>query len=109
MTTDSNTSRRGADMNRRIRRALAAVILLMGLGLGACTDTIQEPTSTVTETNAFNDPRAYIGFLAKIYAGLAVSGQQGAAGQPDISGIDEGFSQYLASTGRRRSCRPTRQ
>ncbi len=82
-------------MNRRIRRALAAVILLMGLGLGACTDTIQEPTSTVTETNAFNDPRAYIGFLAKIYAGLAVSGQQGAAGQPDISGIDEGFSQYL--------------
>src|SRR5207248_5354750 len=27
--------------------------------------------------------------------GLAVSGQRGPAGLPDISGIDEGFSQYL--------------
>ena len=30
-----------------------------------------------------------------MYAGLAVSGQQGPAGQPDISGIDEGFGQYI--------------
>ena len=33
--------------------------------------------------------------LAKLYAGLAVSGQEGPAGQPDISGIDEGFSTYI--------------
>ncbi len=33
--------------------------------------------------------------LAKIYAGLAVSGQRGPAGNGDIQGIDEGFSQYL--------------
>jgi hypothetical protein len=33
--------------------------------------------------------------LAKVYATLAVSGQQGPAGQSDISGIDEGFGQYL--------------
>jgi len=33
--------------------------------------------------------------LAKVYAGLAVSGQQGPAGAADISGIDEGFGQYL--------------
>ena len=82
-------------MTRSIRTALAGATLVVGLSVAACTDTTQEPTSTVTETNAFDDPRSYIGFLAKIYAGLAVSGQQGAAGQPDISGIDEGFSQYL--------------
>ena len=33
--------------------------------------------------------------LAKVYASLAVSGQQGPAGQGDIGGIDEGFGQYL--------------
>ena len=82
-------------MSRRIRRALVVPALFLAVAVPGCTDTTQEPTSTVTETNAFNDPRAYISFLAKIYAGLAVSGQQGAAGQPDISGIDEGFSQYL--------------
>ena len=72
--------------------ALSAAMLLAA---GACTDTTVEPKSTVTEVNVFNDPNSYISFIAKVYAGLAVSGQQGAAGQPDISGIDEGFSQYL--------------
>jgi hypothetical protein len=49
----------------------------------------------VTADVAFEDPEAYTQFLAKCYAGLAVSGQQGPAGQGDISGIDEGFGQYL--------------
>jgi hypothetical protein len=56
---------------------------------------VVEPQSTITDVNAFNDVNSYRAFLAKVYAGLAVSGQQGAAGQPDIQGIDEGFSQYL--------------
>src|SRR5690606_31710358 len=43
----------------------------------------------------FNDESSYIQFLAKLYAGLAVSGQQGPAGLPDITGIDEGESQYI--------------
>src|SRR5207253_5381427 len=34
-------------------------------------------------------------FLAKIYAGLAVGGQNGGDGSTDITGIDGGFSQYL--------------
>ena len=72
--------------------ALPAALLV---ATGACTDTTVEPKSTVTEVNVFNDPNSYISFIAKVYGGLAVSGQQGAAGQPDISGIDEGFSQYL--------------
>jgi len=32
--------------------------------------------------------------LAKLYSSLALTGQQGPAGQPDIAGIDEGFSQF---------------
>ncbi len=80
-------------MNRNPRRALALAALLT-LG-AACTDTTELPTSTITDTNYFDDPSSYRAFLAKIYAGLAVSGQRGPAGNGDIQGIDEGFSQYL--------------
>lgn len=43
----------------------------------------------------FSTPDSYKQFLAKIYAGLAVTGQNGPDGSPDIQGIDEGFGQYL--------------
>ena len=39
----------------------------------------------------------YTQFLAKVYAGLAVSGQEGPAGKPDIEGFDEGMAQYIRS------------
>jgi hypothetical protein len=77
---------------KRIAFAAATALLVTGAG---CTDTTVEPTSTITETSVFNDPATYKGFIARVYAGLAVSGQQGPAGRPDIQGIDEGFSQYL--------------
>ncbi len=58
-------------------------------------DTIPLDRDQVTAATVFDDPASYKQVLAKLYAGLAVSGQQGPAGQPDISGIDEGFGQYL--------------
>jgi len=44
---------------------------------------------------AFEDPASYQAFLAKIYAGISLSGQNGPAGDPDLAGLDEGFSNYL--------------
>jgi len=82
-------------MHTRTLKALAVAAGVLTLSVTACTDTTVEPTSTVTDANIFNDPASYQAFLARIYAGLAVSGQQGPAGNADISGIDEGFSQYL--------------
>lgn len=81
-------------MNSKSCKALAIGAALM-LGAAGCTDLTVEPKSTVTEANVFNDPGSYKAFIARVYAGLAVSGQQGAAGRPDIAGIDEGFSQYV--------------
>ena len=49
----------------------------------------------VTSLTVYSTPGAYKGGLAKLYATFAVSGQQGPAGQADIAGIDEGFSNYL--------------
>jgi hypothetical protein len=82
-------------MYRTLRNALTVAAALQLVVVTACTDTTELPTSTITDTNYFDDPGAYRAFLAKIYAGLAVSGQQGPAGNPDIQGIDEGFGQYL--------------
>ena len=81
-------------MNRFPRRALLVATLLAAGAVG-CTDTTELPTSTITDVTYFDDPSSYRALLAKIYAGLAVSGQRGPAGNGDIQGIDEGFSQYL--------------
>jgi hypothetical protein len=51
----------------------------------------------VTSATVFNSPAAYKQALAKVYAGFAVSGQQGPSGRPDIAGVDEGFSCYSRS------------
>lgn len=53
------------------------------------------PTYDVTSASVYTDPVNYKQVLAKLYAVMAVSGQQGPSGKPDISGIDEGFSNYL--------------
>src|SRR5688500_17924165 len=94
MTTDETHPRRDRAMNRKPRRALIVTTPLT-LGAGACTDTTELPITTITDTNYFDDPSSYRALLAKVYSGLAVSGQRGPAGDPDIEGIDEGFSQYL--------------
>ncbi len=83
-------------MTRRFRSLLLGAAAALSLGLGACTDPTTSPLSTIGEGVTFNDPSSYLAFLAKIYAGLSTSGQQGPAGDGDISTInDEGFSQYM--------------
>lgn len=82
-------------MNRIIKRTLTVTAAAAFAVVAGCTDLTVEPKSQVTEANVFRDPSSYRAFLARVYAGLAVTGQQGPAGQADIRGIDEGFSQYL--------------
>lgn len=47
-----------------------------------------------TEENVFINAEEAKGALAKLYSSLALTGQNGPAGQPDIADIDEGFSQF---------------
>mgnify|MGYP001619188694 CR=1 FL=1 len=82
-------------MNLRTCKAPAVAAALLFLAAAGCTDTTVEPKSTVTEANIFTDVNSYRAFIARVYAGLAVTGQQGPHGRADISGIDEGFSQYV--------------
>lgn len=75
--------------------SLVVAALAIGLGIYACTDVVVEPKSSVSSGTVFTDASAYRAFLAKLYAGLAVSGQEGPHDNPDIEGIDAGFGQYL--------------
>ncbi len=89
--------------NFRLNAGLVIAALVIGLGITSCTDLTVEPKSTVIEGEAFTDPSVYRSFLAKLYAGLAVTGQRGPdyGGDErdlylrDIEGIDEGFGQYI--------------
>lgn len=73
-----------------------AMVAVMAVSAVACTkDLDRQPFYDVTSASVYNDFANYKQILAKVYAGLAVSGQQGPSGRPDISGIDEGFSTYL--------------
>ena len=72
--------------------------MALTIGLASCVkdlNTVPLDQDEITSASVYLDAGNYYLVLAKLYAGLAVSGQQGPAGMPDISGIDEGFSTYL--------------
>lgn len=74
------------------------LVVSLVFGFASCIkdlDTVPLDPNEITSATVYNTPANYYNVLAKVYAGLAISGQQGPAGQPDISGIDEGFSTYL--------------
>jgi hypothetical protein len=75
--------------------ALLAGIMFISVSCFKDLDTVPLDEDVITSAAVYNDPKAYKQVLAKLYAGLALSGQEGPAGQPDIAGIDEGFSTYL--------------
>lgn len=61
-----------------------------------CTDLDLTPKNGDVESVTFEDFDGYQSYIAKIYASLTLTGQAGAAGQPDLTIInDEGFSSYL--------------
>lgn len=80
---------------KNIKLWCVLVALVATTGCFKDLDTVPLDPDVVTAAAVYKDPTAYKQVLAKLYAGLAVSGQQGPAGQADISGIDEGFGQYL--------------
>jgi len=81
---------------KNIIKKLIFVIAVTAL-VSACTkDLNQAPIDpdSFTQQDVFANVTEAKGALAKLYASLALTGQQGPAGQPDIAGIDEGFSQF---------------
>jgi hypothetical protein len=83
-------------MKRLFNITIAFVVLM--LTTNSCMkdlDTVPIDPDQVTSVELFENPESYKHVLAKLYAGLAVSGQTGPHGNSDISGLDEGYGQYL--------------
>jgi hypothetical protein len=71
---------------------LAAVMLLQV----SCTKKLDRfPPYDQTSAQVYRDLAGYKQVLAKLYAGLSLTGNRGPDGDGDIRGIDEGFSSYL--------------
>lgn len=83
-------------MKMNLSKYISSLLLVGIFVFGGCVkDLDREPFYDITSANVYKDFNNYKLILAKLYAGIAVSGQQGPAGKPDLSGIDEGFSNYL--------------
>lgn len=85
-------------MNTRIFKKFSVFAVAAVIGFTSCVndlDTLPLDKDVVTSEDVYSKPENYKGVLAKLYAGLAVSGQQGPSGMNDLSGLDEGFGQYL--------------
>lgn len=85
---------------KKISKALAVLgLFILTLSFVSCIDELDqlapEDGNQITGEEFFRDPNSYVSFLAKLYGGLALTGQNGPAGSADISGIDEGESQYI--------------
>jgi hypothetical protein len=67
-------------------------------GITSCSKLLDlTPTNGITADVAYSTPLGYKEGLAKVYGAFALTGNQGGAGQPDISTttIDEGNSDFL--------------
>jgi hypothetical protein len=73
-------------------------ILLFTIGTFSCTDLNLSPTDAFVDAVVFDDPEAYRSYLAKVYGAFSLTGQEGPAGDGDISIVnDEGFTSYIRS------------
>lgn len=79
-------------------KLISLIAIVFAITFGSCTkdlNTIPIDKDVATSESVYENPANYINVLAKLYAGLAVSGQEGPSGNNDLSGLDEGFGQYL--------------
>jgi len=84
-------------MKIRFYKTICAAVILFSMFITGCIkdlDTIPLDEDILTTEKIYSDFNNYEKVLAKVYAGLAVSGQMGPHGNNDLSGLDEGFGQY---------------
>ena len=61
------------------------------------------PTNDVTSETVYANLAGYKSVLGKVYGAFALTGNQGPAGNGDVQGIDEGFSDFFACFGKLRN------
>ncbi len=77
------------------RKFVIAVMLASSLVVSCTKDLNRSPEAALTSETLYTSEAGYRSSLAKVYAGLALTGNSGPAGSGDLGGIDEGFSSYI--------------
>lgn len=81
-------------MKQMILKTSAA--LIVSVLIQACNKKLDlRPTNDVTSETVYSTPAGYKQVLAKVYGSFALTGNQGPAGNGDVQGIDEGFSDFF--------------
>lgn len=75
---------------KNIVKKISVALFTMAIVVGCSNKLDLFPQNDLTPDKAYADAVGYKAVLAKIYATLSIGGNQGPAGQPDISGLDEG-------------------
>jgi len=79
---------------KHLKKLLAILVIGIAVTITSCKKNLS-PIGQQTSATVYKDFNNYKPILAKLYTAFALSGQQGPAGNPDVVGIDEGFSNYL--------------
>ena len=74
---------------------LAISTVLLGGMISCNKDLNRLPTNDITADSVYATPAGYKQAFVKLYAAFGLTGNQGPAGDGDIQGIDEGFSDFL--------------
>ena len=81
---------------KKIKIGFLSLLTTGFLLLDSCSKRLDlAPPIGLSSVEVYADADNYEKVLAKIYAGMSLSGLHGPSGNPDIAGIDEGFSQYI--------------
>ena len=84
-------------MKTKMKYIITVAIIAM-IGVTSCVndlDVTPLDENLLTPEAVYKDLGGYESVVAKLYAGFAITGQQGPAGNGDVGGVDEGFSGYI--------------
>jgi starch-binding outer membrane protein, SusD/RagB family len=80
---------------KRMLLQTGTVALLLLVLFPSCTKKLDlMPVNDVTSETVYSSPAGYKQVLAKVYGAFALTGNLGPAGNGDVQGIDEGFSDF---------------
>ncbi len=76
----------------QINTLLLALVVL----IASCNKELERfPPNSLTSKDVYKDEAGYLSVLAKVYGSMALTGNDGPAGNGDVAGIDEGTSDFL--------------
>ncbi len=82
-------------MKQNIFLGILSAALVSGLFISCNKDLNRLPTNAITADSVYSTPNGYKQAFVKLYAAFGLTGNQGPAGDGDVQGIDEGFSDFL--------------